>query len=150
MRRRGEAGFTLVELLVVVLLIGLAAGAVVLSLPDARDRVGDEAEGLAARLVAARDLAIVSGRDTALRVDGLGYRFEERGEAGWRPARARPLAPRDWRGGVVVRTDIDGGATAIRFDPTGMATPATVTLQSGAARARVRIGLNGEVRIDAG
>ncbi|MCA3254012.1 MAG: prepilin-type N-terminal cleavage/methylation domain-containing protein, partial [Alphaproteobacteria bacterium] len=103
MHRRGETGFTLVELLVVVLLIGLAAGTAVLALPDARDRVGDEAESLAARLVAARDLAIVSGRDTAVRIDGLGYRFEERGLDGWRPAKARPLQPREWRGGVVVR-----------------------------------------------
>lgn len=150
MRRRGETGFTLVELLVVVVLIGLAAGTVVLALPDARDRVDDEAESLAARLVAARDLAIVSGRDTAVRIDGLGYRFEERGLDGWRPATARPLAPREWRGGIVVRPAIDGGAAAIRFDVTGMATPAVVTLQSGPARARVRIGLGGEVRINAG
>lgn len=150
MRRRGETGFTLVELLVVVLLIGLAAGTAVLALPDARDRVGDEAESLAARLVAARDLAIVSGRDTAVRIDGLGYRFEERGLDGWRPAKARPLQPREWRGGVVVRPEIDGGGAAIRFDVTGMATPAVVTLQSGSARARVRVGLSGEVRVDAG
>ena len=38
-----ERGFTLVELMVVVTVIALAAGAVAWSLPDPRGRIGEEA-----------------------------------------------------------------------------------------------------------
>ena len=56
-RAANRAGFTLVELLMVVAIIGLAAGAVVLSVPDPRPSVAEDAERFAARLSRAREEA---------------------------------------------------------------------------------------------
>ena len=64
-----ESGFTLVELLVVLVIIGLAAAAVVLAIPDPEGSLQTEAERFAARAKAARDLAIVESRPALLRID---------------------------------------------------------------------------------
>ena len=55
--RRGKArGFTLVELMVVLTILALAATAVVLTIPGEERSVRSEADRLAARLAAARDV----------------------------------------------------------------------------------------------
>ena len=61
-----ERGFTLVELMVVVAILAVASAAVIVTMPDPRGDLQGEAERLAARAGAARDLAIVEGRSTAL------------------------------------------------------------------------------------
>jgi len=55
-------GFTLVELMVVIAIIGVAAGAVMLSMPDPRPTLAVEAERFAARLTLAREEAVGRGR----------------------------------------------------------------------------------------
>ncbi len=57
-----EAGFTLVELVVAITIIGIAAAAIVLTLPGAGDDARRSALRLAAHASAARDAAILSGR----------------------------------------------------------------------------------------
>ena len=70
-RAANRAGFTLVELLMVVAIIGLAAGAVVLSVPDPRPSVAEDAERFAARLSRAREEAILSNRPVAVDPTGV-------------------------------------------------------------------------------
>ena len=65
-----DQGFTLIELMVVIVIIALTSAAVIFAIPDPRGRVIDEAERFAARTLAARDDAIVQSRDT--RVVNLG------------------------------------------------------------------------------
>ena len=73
-------GFTLVELMVVIAIIGVAAGAVLLSMPDPRPTLAVEAERFAARLTLAREEAVMTNRPVALRADAAGYGFESFGE----------------------------------------------------------------------
>jgi general secretion pathway protein H len=143
-----DGGFTLVELLVVLVVIGLMAATVVLALPDPRGRLADDGTALAARLVAARDLAIIGGQDIGVRFDAGGYGFEQRRGESWAPVAERALAPRRWATGVAAATAVEGGA-ALVFDATGLATPAEIILRRDGASSVVTVSNTGQVRVDA-
>jgi len=75
--RRGARGFTLIELLVVVTIIGLLAGAVLLSTGAVRaDRdVEREVNRLRSLIELAREEAIMQSREHAILFTETGYRF---------------------------------------------------------------------------
>ena len=139
MRKRGfprQAGFTLVELMVVLVIIGLAAGAVVLAIPDRGGSVQEEAERFAARAKAARDGAIIEARPARLELTGAGYEVQRRERGEW-----QSVSRYEWVGGTVV----DAGST--RFDTTGLAQPLFVTLRRGERVASVEIRTDGTVHV---
>ncbi len=86
-RRAGDAGVTLVEILVVLVLIGTVAGAVGLSLGNARRgaSVDSETALLLARMRRASDEALLAGAPVALTWDNAGYRFLAWADGGWQP-----------------------------------------------------------------
>lgn len=126
----------MVELMVVIVIIGLAASVVVLAMPDPGGGVATEAERFAARAKAARDMAIVEARPTMLSVDRGGYQVSRRVRGEWRPGERY-----EWTAG----TRAAGGAT--RFDSTGLAQPATLVLARGGREARVEIRGDGTVHV---
>lgn len=136
-----EAGFTLVELLIVLVLVGLVSAVAVVAMPDPRGRVEDEAERFAARAAAAADAAVISGRPVRLTVDAAGYAFEERAGGGWRAPADPRLARRTWGGGAAAT--VEGGRARTIFDPAGAADPLAVTLARDDATAEVTITADG-------
>lgn len=124
--RAARSGFTLVELLMTVAIIGLAAGAVVLSMPDPRPAVGQEAERLAARLAAARDEAVLSNRPVAVEATTTGYAFSSFDGAVWSPLREGPFKDEAWQAGTVLTASAE--PARVVFDPTGTADPVSLTL----------------------
>jgi general secretion pathway protein H len=83
---RTSRGFTLVELLVVMVIIGLTLGMATLNaIPSPRQDLEKEARRLALLLQLARDEAIVRNRLVAFEANGDRYRFMVRGDAGWEP-----------------------------------------------------------------
>ncbi|MEA3045039.1 MAG: ral secretion pathway protein [Sphingomonadales bacterium] len=128
--RRG--GFTLIELMVVLVIIGLAAAMVVLAIPERGGSLVSEAERFAARAKAARDGAILDSRAATIAVGPGGY---EIGAAHY-----------DWVEGT--RGELSGGRDGrLRFTPTGLADPAQLVLRRGERTAAVRIGEDGNVQI---
>ena len=136
--RTSHSGFTLVELLVVIVIIGLFASVAVLSMPDPRGSVVAEAERLAARAKVARDRAILESRPAALQIGPGGYSLALRGSGGW-----RQLGEHRWEEG----TTPDPAAARIAFDTTGLAEPMSLTLTRGRRSAAIEIGHDGTIQI---
>ena len=142
-RAANRAGFTLVELLMVVAIIGLAAGAVVLSVPDPRPSVAEDAERFAARLSRAREEAILSNRPVAVDATAAGYGFMV---FDWSALDEGPFRPETWTAGTTVASS--SVPVRIVFDPTGVADPATLTLTRERHSRTIAVDGAGEVTLD--
>jgi len=144
-RTPNRAGFTLVELLMVVAIIGLAAGAVVLSVPDPRPSVAAEAERFAARLTRAREESILTNRPVAVEATAAGYGFSVFDGADWSTLDEGPFGPEVWTPGTTVAPT---ASVRVVFDPTGVAEPASVTLTRDRASRTVTVDGAGEVSLN--
>lgn len=86
--RRGSSGFTLLEVLVVMVVIGLLAGLVSLAQSDSGGQQAlREAERLRSLIGLLREDALLSHRDFGLRIDADGYSVQRLGlDGAWHPA----------------------------------------------------------------
>ncbi|MCA1661789.1 MAG: GspH/FimT family pseudopilin [Novosphingobium sp.] len=153
-------GFSLIELMVVLFVIGLLASVVVLSLPDEGRALRDEAERFAARTVAARDAAISGARPVAVVVGRAGYYFEQRRDGRWQPLEPGRFGLVGWKPGT--SASVVGGAgeavagaaperQRVVFDPVGLASSeARVRLAHGSRALVVSVARDGTVKLDAG
>lgn len=151
LRQQGqrEQGFTLIELMIVITIIGLASAVVVLALPDPRGRLRDEAAQFAARAHAAHDLAVVTARPVSVWVSAGGYGFDARRNGAWVAMSEKPLRVTRWSKGTEA-LPTSGARDRILFDPTGSADrPLDVTLKRSTESLTVRIGNDGKVRVGA-
>ena len=145
-RCRATEGFTLVELMVVLAILALAATAVVLTIPGEERGVRSEADRLAARLAGARDVAVIEGRSVAVNFAPSGYGFERRIAGEWQPLPGRAFVRRDWPADVRFSASNGQGAARIIFDRVGTSpTPQAIMLSGGDAREMVRVSATGEV-----
>jgi general secretion pathway protein H len=141
--RSAENGFTLVELMVVLVIVGLMSAVVVFAMPDPRGALAGEAERFAARALAARDAAIVTARPTRLRADAAGYAFDQRHGGNWVPFADKPFLAQAWGPGVTASPAGD-----VSFDPAGGAEPQIqFVLQRDNERATILVSSDGAVRV---
>ncbi len=81
---RRQYGFTLLELLVVLVIAGILLGAVALNIqPSDRQLLNNEAQRIALLMQLARDEAIVRNQPIAFEADAYGYRFLIRKNDSW-------------------------------------------------------------------
>lgn len=146
-----EAGFTLVELLVVLVVIGLAGTAVVLTAPSDGDLLAREAETLAARLRRAREEAVLAGHGVRVRVSTTGYDYVRQDFEAWRPLREGPFRASRFADGTQALVAASGpqARVSFAFDPIGGNRPQAVVLERLKRRVRVSIDGAGEVSVDA-
>jgi general secretion pathway protein H len=82
--RRLSSGFTLLELLVVMVIVGITLGAVSFNaMPSERQVLQNDAQRIALLLQSARDEAIVRNRPIAFEADADRYRFLLFGDGKW-------------------------------------------------------------------
>lgn len=148
--RSREGGFTLVELMVVITIVGLASAAVVLAFPDPRGRVVDQADRFAARVRVAHDAAVMDARPTSVWIASGGYGFDVRANGGWMPVNQKPMLVTQWSGGVRPDLGQTDARVRITFDSTGLADqPVDLKLERGKEAVTVHVGAAGDVHVDA-
>lgn len=140
-----ENGFTLVEMLVVVFILGLASAAVVLVVPPGGSALRTDAERLAARIASARDEAVLQARPIAVWTRASGYGFERRINGKWQPHLDTAFRNQEFSSGV----RISGPANnRIFFDATGLPSRAVeIALTDTDDRSIVKISASGEVAV---
>jgi general secretion pathway protein H len=143
-----EKGFTLVELMVVLVVLGLMTSVVLLAVPRGPSLIS-EAEAFGARLTRAQEEAVLTNRPIGVRVDAQGYAFRRRTEAGWTPLEDGPFRAAAWSDGVGVALDTREPAGQVSFDGSGLAEPLSVTLSRENRHVRVSVDAAGNVRVDA-
>lgn len=149
-----DSGFTLVEVLVVLLLMGLFVGMVtVITRPDDRALLHVEARRLATLLDFAAATSRMTGKSMAWTVDGAGYRFWRFHEdAGWAEVRdedslrARTLPQGMVISGLVVESMRPQGVMRLQFIPYAPPLSFTIEMSLGAERYAVAGSPVGEVR----
>ena len=152
-------GFTLIEVLVVLLIMGLLAGvAGALVRPDDRGLLRLEAERLAQLLDLAAAESRFTGNAIAWTADGSGYRFWRMREDVERSApwseildsdllRARALPQGMLVSGLRVADEPVHGAMRLAFAPHGPALPFSIEMSLGNARYAVAASPIGELSV---
>ena len=151
-----QRGFTLIEVLVVLVIIGIMVGLVsVRMMPEDNDRLRTEAERMALLLEQARDHAVVAGEPIGFSVEQGHYRFWVRdAENQWVPLggdellRQRPLADGVQLAALQVNRAPLAEGDRLLFLPTGSNEPFTADLALNAARARIHGDRLGRVSIE--
>lgn len=150
-RRSRTSGFTLVELLVVLVVVALAGAAVMLTAPGDGDALAHEADTLAARLLRAREEAVLTGRGVQVRVGTAGYDYVRQDFDAWQPLREGPFRPARFAEGTRARISASSPRAQVTFafDSIGGNRPQAIVLEHLERRVRVAIDATGEVTVDA-
>jgi type II secretion system protein H len=154
--RAARAGFSLLELLVALAVVGLFVSVVALTVSFGRDESREAVDALAMKMARAESEAVATGRFTGLRLDpgGTGYAFMEHVDGEWRELRGHPsLRGADFGADLVLA--LDGApprragllrlvedeeavrAPDIWFDPTGLTESFVLTAQGRERRFRI-------------
>jgi len=152
-------GFTLLEILVVVVIIGVMTSVFLISLQtDRHDQVKEEAQRLAALLRLASQESLLGSKIIAVEVFVDGYRFLISDQDQWHEVEDRLLSPHQLPDGLTLDIELEGAAATsanataddvprIYLYPTGEKTPFIINVSAaeGDVRYSVSSGINGKL-----
>ncbi len=142
--KASEAGFSLMEVMVTLFIVGLASAIVVMTAPPGAPSLDREADHLATRLSNARDLALIENRAVLFDITDQGYTQRIRTFAGWTtPANMPASSP--WEAGTSVTLPTGRLPAAIMFDAIGLTEPTSITLIRDGRTERITIDGAGNV-----
>jgi general secretion pathway protein H len=150
--RRRAAGFTLLEMMVVLVIAGLLVSLTAVTMTrNPRTDLNEEAQRLALLFESAGDEAQVRARPIAWQPLEGGFRFDQRTEDGWRPLHDDLLGPRQWEGGVTGVTisypGSDVHADRVVFGTEVIDVPVQVTLFSASGQVNIVSTGNGRYEV---
>lgn len=135
-RRHADAGMTLIEMLIVLTIIAVAAGAVTLGIGVAAraPSVGSEAQRLADRLQSAADDAMLGDVLVAFTAEKSGYGFARFDGGTWQPVGGDALGFHALPGGMTMRLS---APPPVVLGPEGSGRPLSATLSASGQTATV-------------
>ena len=131
--RRAARGFTLIEMLVVIVLAGIVVAMVTISAaPNPHRELRQQAEQLSQLFIAAQDEAFLTGRPVLWEVDEQGFRFSIRKDESWEVPANELLRSRPWSV-PITRVTVEGDRSPrLLFTREVMSTPVKLILQRDA------------------
>lgn len=146
--RPAQSGFTLIELMVVLVIVGIASAAISLGLrPDPLQRLRKDADRLAQAIQAAQAEARADGRPILWVSDSQGYRFvRANDQGGEEPFDSDPqLRPTRWQS-TPMQVRLDRGKPLV-LDAEWISLPLRLSLSDGQHSLAVVRSATGEVRV---
>lgn len=122
MQRTYCSGFTLIELVMSLFVLGLVSGAIILTLPATAVPERSEAQRLAERLNAAANHSILSGEVLGAALSQSGYSFHRLVRGQWSKINESPLA--EWNMSPDSGVTMSGSGAEIELWPSQILTPA--------------------------
>ncbi len=149
---RKDAGFTLIEMMMVLLIIGVMSTAVLLTIPDKKPKAQDFTETLVRNLNLAAQTSLLSGQPAAFGLTRDGYVIYAYKDEAWAQDDVQ-----SWPDNVSIRFEKDNrrlelprkALPVIIFEPTGQSDVFRLTLRHGDQNFDLHSAGDGRIKIGA-
>lgn len=151
--KAAQSGFTLVEVLAVLLIFGLMAGAVIMNLPSRPDPLHQRGRLMATHIQLAAQTAMIDHQSIGIRFIEDGYEIVKYYDENWDVINkfefgleGKPYLELTQNAAQIdLELAEKSGVPSIRFDTTGLGTPFELSMENGASHITLTGSIDGMV-----